>query len=486
MQRSVTHPVTRALTRARLGVSLLYVLASLIGASLSARTHAAGGAPDLSPCHIDGIEAQARCGYLDVPIDWNATDGPTLPLFLAVVPPSGGAVSDSPIYVLAGGPGQAASDMGALLESALVPARRGREVILVDQRGTGRTAPFNCETPTDPMARGDEVAARCLAKSDNDPRHFGSDAFVNDLHAVRNALGHSTIHLWGGSYGTRAALLYLARFEHTVQSVILDAVAPPATPFLRNAAQSAGASLTRVTAACAKDTACAAAFPMLESDVARIIDELDEQPRRVRFDGRDIPVDVSVFLNGLRNAFYTRQGTAWAPYVIAEFSRGNHAPWLALSDAASSIMDGVSFGTLLSVMCGEEFPSLAREGSLAAGTPFARIDLSFWDDACGTWPAAEPPAEHRKPVNSATPALILSGALDPVTPPAYGELAARTLSRSRHLVAPFNAHITSGYGCAPRLLGEFLDTLDPASLDDSCLNDIREAPFLIGPAGPTP
>lgn len=469
--------------RARFAVSAVYlaIVAWMAGPALAASLKA-----EFEPCHVDRVEAQARCAYLPVPMDWSLPDGPTIDLFVAVVPPSGGAVVDSPIYILAGGPGQAASDLGALIDGAMVPARRGREVILVDQRGTGRTAPFDCPTPSDPNASGSDVARACLAASKHDPRQFGSDAFVNDLHAVRNALGHGKIHLWGGSYGTRAALLYLARFEHTVKSVTLDAVAPPATPFMTMAMRTAGDSLTRVLEACASDTACAAAFPTLEQDLERIVAELDAAPRSIRLNGRPTRVDAAIFLNGLRNAFYTRASTAWVPYVIHEFARDNAAPWAAMADAAGGIMDGISLGTLLSVMCGEEQPRLEQRGSAPGNTPFANLDLVFWSDACAVWPAATPPAELDSPVTSDVPVLLLSGALDPVTPPAYAEDAASTLTNARHVIAPFNAHITTPHGCAPKILGVFLDTLDPAGLDVECIQDVGEAPFLLGPAGPNP
>lgn len=478
-------PMARPRTRARLAVCSAYLA---LGVACLAATPvlANQNAPELSPCHIEGVEAQARCGYLDVPINWDDPSAGTLALFVAVVPPSGGAVTDSPLYVLAGGPGQAASDLGGFVDGALVPARRSREVILVDQRGTGRTAPFNCPTPSDPRVLGDVTARTCLASTDNDPRFFGSDAFINDLHAIRNAFGHDTIHLWGGSYGTRAALLYLARFEHTVASVILDAVAPTPTAFLPLALKSAGDSLSKVVAACAADAPCNDRFPHLAQDLDQLVADLDSAPRDVTINGVAVSVDASIFMNGLRNAFYARNSTSWVPFAVTEFARGDPAPWIAMSDVSGRIMEKVSLGTMLSVMCGEEIPRMNKSGLAPTPTPFAHVDLSFWPSACTAWPNAPVPDEFDQPVKSNVPVLLLSGALDPVTPPAFARDAAAHLTNSVHLVAQHNAHITSGFGCAPRLIGEFLDTRDPASLDAECLNRIGQAPFLLGPEGTAP
>ena len=442
--------------------------------------------PNFSPCHVTGVEALAQCAELHVPLDWSNPDGEHIALHVAVVPPSGGAAGDDPIYVLAGGPGQAASDLGGLISGPLNAARRGRATIIVAQRGTGQSAPFDCQLPADVTTPGDEVATLCLQQTSNDPRFFGSFMFVNDLHFVRNALGHKTINLWGGSYGTRAALFYLREYEHTVRSVILDAVAAPPTAFMRAAPRSAGRALDTMLESCRNDAACHASFPNLRNDLNTVLTELNETPRIVTIAGQDISVDRSVFLNALRNAFYARESTSWLPLAISEFAAGNEGPWRAMGDLAGQIMNDISLGTMLSVMCGEEIPRMQANGIAETSTAFADIDLSFWHDACDVWPAAEVPANFDLPVSSDVPVLLLSGSMDPVTPPAFAEIAQATLTRSKHLVAEHNSHITSAYGCAPRLIATFLDSLDPASIDDSCLNRIGPAPFLLTPAGPAP
>ncbi|MEM6640728.1 MAG: alpha/beta fold hydrolase [Pseudomonadota bacterium] len=439
---------------------------------------------DFKPCHIDDIQTQAQCAYLDVPLDWAEQSGDSLDLFVAVVPPSGGAVTDAPIYVLAGGPGQAASDLGALISGALVPARRGREVILIDQRGTGKTAPFDCDVPLDLSAGGGETARNCLAAAQHDPRHFGSDAFINDIHAVRNALGHNTIHIWGGSYGTRAALLYLARFEHTVQSVVLDAVAAPVTPYLALSTSSAGRALEHTLSACASDPACADTFGDLDAQLDNLLTELATSPRSVPINGAQVDVDHEWFLGGLRGALYSPQSSAWIPLAISQFSEGNSGPWAAMADATAGIVSELSLGTLLSVACGEEVTRLdAKDNTTSV---FDGLSLAFFDEACAVWPSAAPPQEHAQAVHSERPVLLLSGEFDPVTPPAFADAAAADLSRSRHLIVPDGGHISTASGCMPELIATFLDTLDPAALDPSCLDKLKRTPFLLGSSGPAP
>lgn len=475
--------------RSRLAASLVYVSALvvyLLFTQLTAAHGADGGQPELTPCHVKGVESLAQCAELHVPLDWSQPDGEQIALHVAIIPPSGGAVGNDPIYVLAGGPGQAASDLGGLISGPLRAARRGRETVVVDQRGTGKSAPFNCQIPADMTTPGNVVARRCLESTSNDPRFFGSADFINDLHYVRNAFGHQTINVWGGSYGTRAALFYLRKYEHTVRSVILDAVAAPATAFMTQAPRSAGRSLEAMLDACRNDDACNAQFPQLRDDLNRILDDLAREPRIVNMAGSNMRVDPSIFLNTLRNAFYVRSATAWLPLTITEFAAGNTALWSALTDSTGQIISDVSLGTMLSVMCGEEVPRMKTKGIAETTTAFAHIDLSFWHDACAMWPAAHVPENFDAPVSSDVPVLLLSGALDPVTPPAFADVAKSTLTNATHLVADHNSHITSNFGCASQLIADFLDDLAPAELDGACLNRIGRAPFLLTPAGPAP
>ncbi|MFK7888965.1 MAG: alpha/beta hydrolase, partial [Gammaproteobacteria bacterium] len=224
----------------------------------------------------------------------------------------------------------------------------------------------------------------------------------------------------------------------------------------------------------------------LRQDLNLILTELAQTPRDVVMGGQTVSVDRSIFLNALRNAFYSRESTAWLPLAITEFAAGNTGPWRAMGDISGEIMSGVSLGTMLSVMCGEEVPRMLATGVATTTTAFEHIDMSFWPEACDVWPAARVENDFDEPVSSDVPVLLLSGAMDPVTPPAFANVAQATLTRSRHLVAAHNAHITSNYSCAPQLIGEFLDTLDPDALDDTCLNRVGPAPFLLTPAGPSP
>ncbi len=443
--------------------------------------------PQLAPCHVPAIEGRAHCMDLPLPEDWSQPEGNSITIHVAIVPPSGGQATRAPLYLLAGGPGQAATQMGRFISRALQRARRAREVVLVDQRGTGRSTPFKCALTNDPHARGDDVAQRCLAHTSQRPQYFDSAAFIRDLEAVRTHLGHGQINLLGGSYGTRAGLLYLRAYPQNVRTLILDAVAPPATAFMERSMLSASEALHNMLQACAAQPDCATAFPQLASQLHGIRESLRQRPVLVQT-GLTLTVTEDVFLNALRNALYSAEHTAMLPYIISEFAAKNYAPWTAISQAWESTYATMSIGTMLSVLCAEELArtSPQRISELSRNKLFANVDLKFWFDACRVWPSAPYPAGYGEPVVSDVPTLLLSGALDPVTPPQFADAAAATLSRSRHIVAPYNGHITSTYGCIPKLLAQFLDSADPQSLEPGCIDERGRMPFVVSAAGPTP
>ncbi len=464
-------------------ISALALGALLAGDALAANSSES----QLTPCHVPAVEGRAQCVDLQLPEDWSQPEGESITVHVAILPPSGGQATRAPLYLLAGGPGQAATQMGRFISRALERARRGREVVLVDQRGTGRSTPFECEISNDPHIGGDEVARKCLSNTSQRPQHFHSAAFIRDLEAVRKYLGHGQINLLGGSYGTRAGLLYLRAYPQHVRTLTLDAVAAPATAFMQRSLLSASEALNNVLQACAAQPHCATAFPQLATQLNDIRQSLRQQPVVVQADFT-LSITEDVFLNALRNALYSAEHTAMLPYIISQFAAQNYAPWLAVGQAWESTYAQMSVGTMLSVLCAEEVPRTSAEQAreLSRGKLFANVDLSFWFDACKVWPSARFPDGYGEPVVSDVPTLLLSGALDPVTPPHFADVAAATLSRSRHIVAPYNGHITSAYACIPKLLAQFLDSADPQALDPGCIEQLSRTPFVVDAAGPTP
>lgn len=441
----------------------------------------AGPAAALSPCHLPRLAERVECGVVEVPEDRSKPGGRRIPIHFARIPASARPAAPDPLLVLAGGPGQAATDYATMLSGAFREARKRRDVLLIDQRGTGRSNPLHCRLPVEAIGRGDTAAVqaslrRCASALRADPRHYHTAAALADFEEVRRALGYRQVSLWGGSYGTRTALMYARRYPDSVRSMVLDSVAPPQVRILLNARQTQ-AALDRLLGDCAADRACGAAFPNLSRDLDTVL----AMPSIGIHMGEAVP-------QLLRGALYTSHHASVLPYAIHAAAAGRAQPLLGLYGATAGwSLDGLAFGQTLSALCVEEVPfvdvaAIARD---AAGSRFGAAYARSWRDWCAAWPAGAPDRGQVRPVVSTIPTLLLAGGLDPATTPAYAEAAARSLRHSRVLVAPGAGHIVSSAGCAPRLIGAFLEHADPAAVDGSCLAAIRRPPFVLADGQPT-
>lgn len=456
----------------KLSLAWALFLATLLYAALAAAT---------TPCHLPNFPERVECGTIEVPEDRANPGGRRITIHFARIAAAARPAAADPLLVLAGGPGQAAMDYAALLPTALREVRKRRDILLVDQRGTGRSAPLRCALPEQAIGADDSAAVQtslraCLAKLEADPRHYHTEAALADFEDLRRALGYRQFSLWGGSYGTRTALMYARRYPDSVRSMVLDSVAPPNARALLNA-QSSQQALERLLADCAAERGCARAFP----DLARELDTVLKMPALGPHRGAAVP-------QLLRGAMYSSHHASVLPYAIHSAARGRPQAMLGLYQAVSGwSLDSMAFGQTLSVMCAEEAPfvddaALARD---AAGSRFGDAYGRSWRDWCKVWPALAPKAVLAQAVVSDVPALLLAGGLDPATPPANAQLAAQTLRHSRVLVADGAAHTFSAQGCTPRLIGAFLEHADPTRVDGACLAAVRRPPFVLADGQPT-
>lgn len=460
------------MTRKNLALAWTLFLATLLYSSLAAA---------LEPCHLPNFSERVECGTLSVPEDRARPDGRRITIHYARVKATARPAAPDPLLVLAGGPGQAAMDFGPLLGSAFREVRKRRDILLVDQRGTGRSAPLRCALPEQAIAQGDTAAAlaslrACVAELDGDPRHYHTGAALADFEDVRRALGYRQFTLWGGSYGTRTALMYARRYPDSVRSMVLDSVAPPNARILLSS-RHAHAALERLLADCAADRGCSQAFPNLARELDAVLALPAVGPHR----GESVA-------QLLRGAMYTGQHASVLPFAIHAAANGRPQPLLGLYDAlAGWSMEGMTFGQTLSVLCAEEAPFIeaAAMKEDGAGSRFGDAYARNWRDWCSVWPAASPDAGQVGAVASDAPTLLLAGGLDPVTPPGNAQLAAQSLRHSRVLVAAGAGHIVSNAGCAPRLIAAFLEHANPAAVDGACLAAVRRPPFVLANGQPT-
>lgn len=455
----------------------------------------------LRPCHLDGLAEVVRCGAYEVAEDSARPDGRRISLQLAVLPAVSRRAEPDPIFLLAGGPGQGARALAALANAMFRVARRHRDLVLVDLRGTGDSNPFRCPPLTDPVvqaAEGHPLAVdveTCLQSFAGDPRLYTHEQAMTDLDAVRAALGYERINLWGGSYGTRAALIYARRFPERVRAAILDGAAPLDIRFPLSVPADGQRALDRLLADCAKESACAAAYPMLGNELAALLDRLEREPVRVSVahprtgEPLALTLDRHALAMSLRVALYSTEHSSLVPFLVHRAAAGDFAPLVALAERGVSwSFDTMAQGTTLSVLCSEDVPRLT-EGEIAAqskGTFLGRAEIDEWRAICARWPVATLPRDVDIVHPLAIPALILSGELDPVTPPRWGEAMAKQFPRGTHVVVPGAAHNVSYLGCVPELMARFLERGTADGLDTACVAENRRPPFFISAAGPSP
>ncbi len=466
-----------------------------------------GGTPQasrslaLKPCRVKEIPYQALCGTYEVWEDRQAKQGRKIALRVVVIPALAASPEPDPLVLLAGGPGQAASEVPAL--KAVERIHRNRDILLVDQRGTGASRPLDCDP--DPPDAGlaarfddafrEEAFRKCLAGYDADPRLYTTPIAMDDLDEVRQALGYQKLNLWGISYGTRAALVYMRRHPEHVRTAILDGVAPLSLYLPLNAAKDGQRALDLLFEHCEKDPACAQAYPGLRTRVKALLDRLAQEPAQVRVAHplTGVPEDITVsrrtFLQMLFGQLYSPEIAMLVPLMLDRVTQGDWAPFVALSQGLTGGMDStLSHGMFYSIICTEDAPFITDEAITreAAGTWFGEPMVRNMLEPCRVWPKGTLPEDYRKPVTSLVPTLLLSGELDPVTPPHWGEAAKKTLPNSLHVVVPGVGHNTMGLGCIQSLMAEFVKQGSLEELKPACGSELARPPFFTSFAGPQP
>ena len=457
--------------------------------------------PRTSTTAFPQLVSNARCLYFERPENPDDPGARTLRLKVMVLPAVRSRPEPDALVILVGGPGQAASEAGLMPAQVLARARQYRDVILLDQRGTGELSPFDCEFVDESLApdAGLEellvVQARmlgnCLGSIQARPEFYTTDIAVADLEALRTHLGYSALNLWGGSYGTRVALAYLAAWPQHTRSVVLDGVAPPAIRLPLYVARDASAALERVFSQCESDPACNARFPELRQEFASLLEQLEE-PRQISLQNfrsgetEDVRVDASLLRVLVRSLLYSRESDRLLPMLISRFNAGDFQGLSTLLETEADINQGM----FLSVVCSEDVSLITaqeRQQALAEGSLLGTEYLVTPTlAACEQWPRRPLEPGYFDAVQSDVPALIFSGALDPVTPPRWGEEVAEGLSNARHFVVDGVAHITLPYGCVGELVSDFVNDPDPQALDAQCLDELQPRPFFLDYGGSVP
>jgi len=455
----------------------------------------------LRPCQSSEGPTDALCGTVKVFENRHTGVGRQIELWVVVLPSLSATPRPDPLFFLAGGPGQAAAQLASQVRVVFRQIQRTRDIVLVDQRGTGKSNPLNCRSSASSLrelTEGNDVALarlrQCLAAYNADVRLYTTDLAMDDLDDVREFLGYDQINLYGGSYGTRAALVYLRQHGEHVRSAVLDGVAPTDMRLPLFTARDAQLALDNALADCDGDALCQRTFPGLGERIRSLIASLDRRPRQVRIVhprtgvAEEVRVDARVVATVLFGALYSPLTASLVPALVDRAEQNDFQGLFALALASEDASENMSIGMQLSVLCSED-ASRVSAGELAqetSGSVFGSHLIGSQLDACAMWPKGKVDASYYHPVVSDVPVLVVSGEIDPVTPPAWGASVVKHLSRGRHIVFPSTGHGVVSTPCGNRLVIKFIDQGSAEGLDTSCVAAVRRPPFFVTPAGPDP
>ncbi|MFK7890236.1 MAG: alpha/beta fold hydrolase [Granulosicoccus sp.] len=468
-----------------------------------------------SSCKLGSGRAKitAECATLAVPLDRNNPGSGSIDLAIARIPSRRQSGNKDAVTMIAGGPGQSALDTWQQISSAFRHVNRDRDIILIDQRGTGKSNRLNCPVSADSLGLHQQFdpaeitrkTSDCLRQLNTDTRFYTTSIAVADLESIREQLGITQWNLYGVSYGTRVALHYLRRYPDAVRTLALDGVVPPQVSLGPEIASMAQRSLDLLFDRCTRDAGCTDAFGHQGEAFEELIDELEQEPKSISYE--DFATGKLAQRKFTRNDLamtirlmsYSSQTAAILPSMLHEaITADNFSSFARLADMQSrQLDDALATGMHHAIICTEDVPFMAKadgETSEAMSNANSRPDRSYLGNrvvaalkaACKPWPAGIIDPDFKDPVDSDVPTLILSGGADPVTPPEYGSQVQATLTNTHHIINADEGHTQAHLGCIPIIFARFVEQASTDNLQDDCLTRITPLPFFVDANGPLP
>ncbi len=468
-------------------------------------TSATAGLP-LTPCEINGSQSSSRvsafCGTFTVAENPDAPNGRQLELFVARIPALSPEPAADAFTIINGGPGASSVTLYVDLQQIFSGVLRERDIVLLDQRGTGRSEPLDCPTlesavETFAEAQVLEATTRCLHDLDHDPRYFTTSIAVRDLEALRQELGYQQWNIYGVSYGTRVAQHYARRYPGSVRTLIIDGVVPPQSSLGPDIAINAQLTLDSVLERCRQDGDCSRTFPQLTERLEDLSTQLRDQPVQLEqadpVTGRVAPFTLtySHLASTLRLLSYAPETASLIPLIVSEAAgRHNFVPLASQAMRIEAEVSGaISFGMHNSVVCTEDVPfygDLENRWTELDATYLGGDQVRALQTICKVWPAGPMDPDFKEPLATAVPTLLLSGEFDPITPPEYAHQAGARLTNRVELIAPGQGHGVVGRGCLPLVMSDFIMSANLGELDTSCIARMRPQPFFLDLLGPAP
>ncbi|AEG09383.1 TAP domain protein [Shewanella baltica OS183] len=442
-------------------------------------------------CYVEGVSDRLNCGFVTVPENPNKPDGKQIQVHYVVLPAVKNVNHEEALLAIAGGPGQSAIDNAAGFDAMLSKVRQQRDILLIDQRGTGRSNLLTCdEGAQSPLSFDDDNAdtlaetQKCLAKIDADVTQYGSLNAIKDFEAVRQHLGYKKLHVYGISYGTRMAQLYMRLYPAHLATVTLDGIVP-----MQQSVLEIGASIDRgfdlLFKDCQETAACHAQFPELKAEFDQVAASLAKAPVMenvydpVTGEKTMLTMTRGKFYGSIRMALYQANVRALVPHAIHQAAKHNFQPILGLYSLTIDNA-GMAMGMHASVVCGEDMHRITPAMREQAQHSFmGKTMLEGLEATCEVWKVPAVDDSFSEPISSDIPTLLLSGEIDPATPPSWGELAMEKLTNAKHFVAPYATHGVAYQSCANNLIADLVRSGSVKDLDGECLKkDVRRSFYL--------
>ncbi len=451
-----------------------FLAVALFGLMAPPAAHAGEKRHGLKPCRLVGVEHEAWCGVVSRPFDPSRPLGLQIDVHFALLPALARNRKPDPVFFFAGGPGQSAIDLAGPVSRMLQRLSNRRDLVFIDQRGTGRSAPLRCaeELPARPLADSASTEALVARMAEcrktlqklpyGDLRHFTTWLAAQDVDAVREVLEVDYINVVGGSYGSRAALEYLRQFPKAVRRTVLDGAAPPDMALPASFSTDNQAALDTELAACEADTRCRARYPALRTEWQALLASLPKAvivAHPVTGAVERISLTRDAVLGMTRAPLYVPALTAALPLAISEAARGRYEPLLGLSLASTSAnrSGAIAEGMHFSVVCSEDLPRVALSKDVP-GTDYGDAFAQLYRQVCADWPQGKVPKDFYDMPQARSATLVLSGGADPATPPRHAERVVKALgARARHVVVPQAGHGVLGIACLRDTVFRFID-----------------------------
>jgi pimeloyl-ACP methyl ester carboxylesterase len=453
----------------------------------------------LEPCQIGSFgNTSALCGYLTVPEDPATPGGRDLDLRVAVIPARSATPEPDPVFMLAGGPGGAATASLDWTADVFGGIHENRDIVLVDQRGVGGSNALLVGQPPDVSGMSETEAdtvirawvAEQLDSFDADPRYYTTSFAMDDVDAVREALGYDRINMFGASYGATAAQYYIRQHGDRLRAVVLDGATLLDVPVFERIAANSQDALDQLAERCAADADCAAAYPAFSDELDRVMAALADDPvtTGVKVPGTDEPmvVDAGGFAGAIHAGLLGETSSAHIPWFIHSADQGR---WDEVANAILAASGGSASNNnpVMSQMirCAESWARFdpAEVARLGAGSYYLDVQLAAAQEqarSCGYVPRGVVPDSDAEPARTDVPVLLVVGSADPQDPPANIESAPDYFPNGVTVVAEGHGHTVAHLGCMPSIVDAFIEGGTATSLDTSCVAEgVPLSPFRL-------